>query len=596
MAHLLLKDLNPDQIKAVKYCSGPALILAGAGSGKTRVITYKIAYLIAFKKISPEAILALTFTNKAAEEMKKRIQKLTGQTIGFAGTFHSFAAWILRKDGIHIGISPNFVIYDEGDQKNLMKKILSELNLSLSRFKPPTVLKIINEAKNELIDELEYPQYVCDEFQHQIAQIYLTYQKLLRKNNALDFGDLLLKTVKLFKRKPEVLHKYQQKFEFIFVDEYHDTNHAQYELTKLLASFGKNLCVVADCSQSIYSWRGADFRNVLKLKNDFPNLKTFRLEQNYRSTQNILTASFAVISQNTSHPILKLWTENPKGDKILVYQARTEKEEAQFVSQEINSLVSSGNVSHYNQIAVLYRMNAQSRTVEETMIKNRLPYTLVGGVKFYERKEIKDLLSYLRLVLNPEDEIALKRAEKIGKRRLESFWKIRDQLISLSSFEILEKIIQATHYLDLYNPKLEEDLKRIENIKELYSVATEFPNLSQFLENVALSQMEYIPQDQPKTQKQNAVYLMTLHAAKGLEFEIVFIIGMEEGIFPHSKSLWEKPELEEERRLCYVGFTRAKKKLYLTYANRRLYFGTYINNPPSRFLLDIPQDLIEYIK
>ena len=632
MTNDILKDLNQDQQKAVLAVDGPILILAGAGSGKTRVLTHKVAYLIKEKGIEPQNILCLTFTNKAGQEMRERIKKLLSNqaikkektsitqllnysiTLPFSGTFHSFCARILRKEGKEIGIPVNFSIYDEADQLKIIKKVMKKLDISTKKFLPKSVLTTISQAKNELISASEYQQYVKGYFQETVAKVYFLYQKLLKENDALDFDDLLAETVRLFEKEPQVLKKYQDQFRYILIDEYHDTNHAQYELTKLLSDKWKNICVVGDCSQSIYSWRGADFRNVLEFKQTFPEAKVFHLEQNYRSNQNVLDAAFSVISKNTTHPILKLWTKKEKGEPIYLYEAKNETNEAEFIFRAIKKL-SGGKTENLKNFTVLYRTNAQSRIIEEMFLKNGLAYVLVGGVRFYDRKEVKDILSYLRLIANPKDMVSFKRLEKIGKRRLKNFLEFASKLNfsltnpstavdknvklnELTTMEIMDKILEVTNYLELYDPKTEEGLMRLENIKELRSVAAQFPDLTEFLENVSLVQQEYLPSKsvswkQGKNSKVvNAVTLMTMHSAKGLEFPAVFIIGMEEGLFPHSRSLMEKEELEEERRLCYVGITRAKERLFLTYAKRRLYFGNRMTNPISQFILDIPQKLL----
>lgn len=608
---LFLEDLNPQQKAAVKHTDGPILILAGAGSGKTRVLTHKITYLLTGKIARPEEILALTFTNKAAGEMKERIQKLLTTNdlrlktkdqrpkicLPFSGTFHSFCAKVLRIDGKYIGLPSGFLIYDEADQKEVIREAMKRLDISTKNFNPAAVLGTIGQAKNELISSLEYPQYARGHFQETVARIYLEYQKILKENEALDFDDLLLETVRLFQKEPEILAKYQNKYRYVLIDEYQDTNRAQYILSKLLAGRHRNICVVGDASQSIYSWRGADFRNLTSFRNDYPNLIIFNLEQNYRSTQKILDAAYQIISRNTSHPILKLWTKNPSGEKINLYESLNEHEEAEFIINQIAAHTIRHKPYALSQFAVLYRTNAQSRVLEETFLRAGLPYVLVGGTRFYERKEIKDVLAYLRLLANPKDMVSLRRIEKLGKGRLVKFLNFSQKFnqAEFPTLEILDQALSSTEYLDLYDPKVEEELARLENIKELRSVAAEFPDLTQFLENVALVEQEYIA-DRPTgdKEKKDAVTLMTLHAAKGLEFPVVFMIGMEEGLFPHSRSLLDIQELEEERRLCYVGITRAKTNLYLTYARRRLYFGQTSSNTVSRFIGDIPPHLLDF--
>lgn len=589
-----LEDLNDQQKKAVCFDKGPLLVLAGAGSGKTRALTYRAAWLIKQNQVDPSRILLLTFTNKAAGEMKSRIKKLVKTAPPFSGTFHSFCVQVLKREAKHLKLDPNFVIFDTADQKQAVKSALERLDLSKKEFRPSSVLSTISQAKNELVSASEYSGFARGHWQKTVSKIYMIYQKLLSDYNALDFDDLLVKTVELFKNQKPVLKKYQQKYQYVLVDEYQDTNHSQYVLTKLLANQWRNLNVVGDASQSIYRWRGADFRNILNLKSDYPDITTIHLEQNYRSTQNILDSAYAVINKNTTHPILELWTHHDQGEKVKVVETRDEKVEAQYVAEHASSL----KRSKLNKMAVLYRTNAQSRVLEEAFVKLGLPYRLVGGTRFYERKEIKDALAYLRLINNPKDMISFKRIQKLGKRRMEKFLDISPNLEAnqdnLTTQEILDKIFSATGYLDFYDKKVEEDLARLENLDELKSVAQEFPSLGDFLIQVALVEQDHFPDGQSsQTTNQEAVTLMTLHAAKGLEFETVFMTGMEEGLFPHSRSLLEKEELEEERRLCYVGITRAKKNLYLSYARRRLYFGRTSQNLVSRFINDLPADLIE---
>ena len=598
----ILSDLNPQQQKAVSFGKGPLLILAGAGSGKTRALTYRAAYLITERKVLAENILLLTFTNKAAGEMKERIQSLLAHNSKFiihnspfAGTFHSFCAKILRIEGNPLGIGQNYVIYDESDQEEAIKQVMKKLDLSIKEYKPQSVLTTISQAKNELISELEYPQYAKGNWQKNVAQIYLDYQRFLAQNQAVDFDDLLFKVIDIFRKFPEVLGKYQNKFQYILVDEYQDTNRAQYVITKMLASRYHNLTVVGDASQSIYSWRGANYRNLANLKSDFPDLKIINLEQNYRSTKNILEAAYSVICHNKTHPILKLWTENKKGEKINLYEASSEINEAEFIANQINRHLDKHRLADF---AVLYRTNAQSRVLEEFFLHSGIPYLLVGGTRFYQRKEIKDILAYLRLTANQKDAVSLKRAEKVGKNRLQKFMSWKDEQLpkiskdKTTTIDFLDAILKVTAYLELYDPKDEEDFSRLENINELRSVATAFPNIDEFLENVSLVEQEYLP-DKPGGAHKDAVTLMTLHAAKGLEFPIIFIVGMEEGLFPHSRSLLDQNELEEERRLCYVGITRAKEKIFLTYARKRLYFGQRSENEISRFIGDIPKDLVQ---
>lgn len=595
-----MKDLNPQQVEAVQETEGPVLIVAGPGSGKTRVLTHHAALLVKEKNIDPQNLLLLTFTNKAANEMKERARKLLSRhspekvpPFPWAGTFHATCAKILRLDGHHIGIPRSFVIYDESDSKTAIKRILKKGNFD-EDLRPGAILWAIEGAKHELVSEAEYPQYAYGNFQEAVAEIYPAYQKLLKENKALDFGDLIVKTVRLFEQAPEVLEKYQEKFHYILVDEYQDTNHAQYVLTKLLADKHKNICVVGDLDQSIYSWRGANFRNLLQFERDYPEAKVFRLEQNYRSTPTIIEAAKNVISHNVSHLNLELWTENQELGPIRVYEALSEGDESHYVIDQI--LNTNPTAQHFSNFAVLYRTNAQSRALEEAFLHSSVPYKIVGGIKFYDRKEIKDILSYLRLVQNPMDTVSLDRIEKLGKRRTEFFL---DQILpklspQIPTLDLLDEILRRTEYVyKLEQRGTEEDLARIDNIKELRSVATRFDNLSDFLENVALVQQEHLPNQPVRDDKTDAVTLMTLHAAKGLEFPCVFIVGMEEGLLPHSRSLYDQNELEEERRLCYVGITRAMRELHLTYASSRLYFGSRQSNLVSRFVEDIPEELIE---
>ncbi len=599
-----LKDLNKEQLEAVRQQNGPMIILAGAGSGKTRVLTYKVINLIK-QGVDADNILMVTFTNKAANEMKERMQRFFQKDVQklsnlpTISTFHALCAKILRIDGHFLGIPKNFVIYDDQDQKDAVKQAFELLGISAKEYKPSSVLNNISQAKNELIDDNEYPNYARGHFQEIVARTYVVYQKLLKENAALDFDDLILKTVELFKKFPEVLEKYQNKFKYILVDEYQDTNHAQYLLTKMLSSKWNNICVVGDFSQSIYSFRGADFLNLAKFREDFKNTKTFSLSQNYRSTQKILDAATAVISKNSTHPILKLWTENEKGEEVTVYESLNEQKEADFIVDKILELkYQNPNLRNYD-FCVLYRTNAQSRAIEEVFIHRGVPYILIGGTRFYERKEIKDVLSFLRVLANPKDKVSLKRIGKLGKGRLAKFGQFQSEFLGkntsdFATIDILDSVLKATEYLTLYDEKDEEDAQRLENIKELRSVAIEFTDLNQFLENVSLVEQEYMPDHVRDEQgKKDAVNMMTLHAAKGLEFKVVFMVGMEEGLFPHSRSMMDKNELEEERRLCYVGMTRAKEKLFLTYSRKRLFFGQKTTNIVSRFILELPEGTLE---
>ncbi len=599
----LLSQLNTSQKKAAEHIKGPGLILAGAGSGKTKVLTYRTANLILHHRVSPYNILLMTFTNKAAGEMKHRIQNLltTHQpnltlATPYAGTFHSFCVKLLRIDGHTITIPDNFVIFDDQDQSDAVKQVMKELNLSTKSFNPNAVKHTISSAKNELISPQEYASFARGYFQETVSTVYFAYEKLLRENAALDFDDILVFSVKLFKERSEILQKYQEKYQYIMIDEYQDTNKVQYELSLLLSGSHQNIAVVGDASQSIYRWRGADFRNINNFKKDFPDVIEYHLDQNYRSTQVILDAAYGVISRNTTHPVLELWTDNNGGDSITVYEARNEHDEGNFLVQTI---LQSGKP--FTDFAVLYRTNAQSRSIEEAFLHAGIPYILIGGTRFYERKEIKDVLAYIRYIANPKDMISYNRIEKLGKGRLKKFLDFAHTiqqdtiLVNHTTLEILDLTLEASDYLSLYDANVEEEAYRLENIKELRSVATEFPDVLNFLENVALVEREYEPDTVKKREeKRSAVTLMTIHSAKGLEFSTVFMIGMEEGLFPHSRSLMDKEELEEERRLCYVGITRAKSSLYLTYANRRMFFGTRTHNMVSRFISEIPEKVLTF--
>lgn len=584
-----LTTLNTEQQKAVTHEGSHLLVLAGAGSGKTRVLTFRAAHLLEEGKAQPHELLLLTFTNKAAKEMKERIIALTAHMPYFAGTFHSFAVKLLRVEGKHLGLSDHFVIYDTDDQKDLIKTILDDQNINPDSYNPSALLGQISEAKNQMMTPTEYEAIARGEFQEMAAKVYRLYEEYLTKAQALDFDDLLIKSVKLLAEFPSVRMSWQNRLKFVFVDEWQDTNKIQYKLVKLLVGDRGLVTAVGDASQSIYGWRGADYRNVNYITKDYPNIVVIHLEQNYRSTQTILSAANAVISKNTSHPILDLWTENPQGERIKIYKAESGLTEASFVVKKIKELTKTGY--SYQDVAVLYRTNAQSRVMEEALLHDGIPYTLVGGTKFYERAEIRDVLCYLRLLVNPADTVSMTRAEKIGKKRLQSFeeYKKKADIDNSTTLKLLDDVIAVTHYLDKFSRESEENQSRLDNIKELRSVAAEFPIILEFLENVALVEA----QETKHANDQNAVTLMTLHSAKGLEFPVVFMVGMEEGLFPHSRALWDTNQLEEERRLAYVGITRAKEVLYLTYADRRLYFGQRSSNPPSRFLMDLPQKLVD---
>lgn len=586
----LLDNLNKDQKQAVLHYEGPALVLAGAGSGKTRVLTTRVAYLIEEKNISPSNILLVTFTNKAAHEMNKRVLDLTGSKLPFSGTFHSLCAKILRINGHKIGLNNYFVIYDSDEQLELIKQVYADLNLNVKEINPRAVHGTISSAKNEMVSAEEYERLATGKYQETVARVYKLYQHKLKENQAVDFDDLLLLTNQLFAQDKPTLAYYQDLIKFVLVDEYQDTNKVQYQLTKYLAKPQNNLFVVGDFSQSIYAWRGADYKNMMLLKNDFPDLTEYRLEQNYRSTQSILDAATQVISHNKSHPILSLWTENISDAKIVHLECESGESEAMEVVGKIKNLIDY----NYSDVAILYRTNAQSRLFEEACVKKGVPYKLVGGFKFYERKEIKDVLSYLKLAINPNDTVSRDRALKIGKRRFIAFevaskeWKLDE----LNPAELLEKILTATTYRDKYNQKDEDDLDKLNNIKELLNVAAQFEKVESLLENIALVQDNEMA-DQNLDEPRNAITMMSLHSAKGLEFPVVFMVGMEEGLLPHSRALLDKEQMEEERRLCYVGITRAREKLILSNARHRFVYGSGSYATISRFLLDIDGGIIK---
>lgn len=615
-----MEGLNPQQKEVTTFVGGSAIVLSGPGSGKTRVITHRIAYLIIEKKIQPEKILAVTFTNKAANEMRERVIRLLAttlqpynpSTLPAVGTFHSLGSKILREDGYSVGLGKGFLIFDEDDSLALVKETMKNLNIDPKQFSPGAVKGSIEGAKNELIGPEEYNSLAKGFFQEEIvSKVYQIYQKRLEENHAADFEDLLFKTVSLFKKYPEVLEKYQTRWQYILVDEYQDTNKAQYELTRLLVGKNRNIFIVGDAAQAIYGWRGADFRNILNFSTDFPETKIFNLEQNYRSTKKILSAATSIISQNRSHPILSLWTQNADGEPIIVYEAKNELDEAGFITRVVGRM--TADAYNFKDLAVLYRTNAQSRSIEESFLREGVPYILVGGVRFYERKEVKDVLGYLRLIANPRDSVSYKRVVNVpprgvgpatlkqGGERVKEFEglikQMRKEAEGKPTIDITDLVLDTTKYLNWLDDGSLEAAARVENVKELRSVAAEFPILDDFLENVSLVEREYGP-TKPSLEKSqpDAVTLMTAHAAKGLEFPIVFMIGMEEGLFPHSRSITDGNEIEEERRLCYVGITRAKQQLYLTYATQRLYFGQRSEGIPSRFLIEIPQDLVTIIR
>ncbi|MFS0784484.1 DNA helicase PcrA [Bacillus sp. 1P06AnD] len=641
-ADQLVKGLNPEQRKAVQATEGPLLIMAGAGSGKTRVLTHRIAYLMVEKDVAPWNILAITFTNKAAREMKERIGKILGPDAEniWISTFHSMCVRILRRDIDRIGYSRTFSILDTTDQQSVIKQILKDLNLDPKKYDYRALLGAISSAKNELINSEEYEKTAADYFTKIVSDVYKEYERRLRKNQALDFDDLIMKTILLFERVPEVLGYYQRKFQYIHVDEYQDTNRAQYMLVKMLAERFKNLCVVGDSDQSIYRWRGADIANILSFEKDYPNAQVIMLEQNYRSTKRILQAANEVISNNSNRKPKKLWTENLEGNKILYYNADNEQAEAAFVVGKILELMKNDH-KKLSDVAILYRTNAQSRVMEDYLLKSNLPYSIVGGVKFYDRKEIKDILAYLRLISNPHDDISLRRVINVPKRgigstsldKIADFAQMQDtsmfdalqnidliglspkirkaalefsELISgytnmqefLSVTELVEEVLEKTGYREMLKAeKSIESQSRLENLDEFLSVTQNFEKASEddkslvaFLTDLALvADIDQLDKDETP---QDGVTLMTLHSAKGLEFPVVFLLGMEEGVFPHSRSLMEEDEMEEERRLAYVGITRAEQELFLTNSQMRTLFGRTNCNPVSRFIAEIPEDLL----
>nr|WP_077324610.1 DNA helicase PcrA [Virgibacillus siamensis] len=642
----LLKGLNNEQRAAVKHTEGPLLIMAGAGSGKTRVLTHRIAYLLGEKEVAPRNILAITFTNKAAREMKGRVNRLVGAGGGqiWVSTFHSMCVRILRRDIDRIGYSSNFSILDSSDQLSVIKQTLKDLDIDPKKFDPRAMLGAISSAKNELVTVEEYNNKVGDFFERQVARVYERYQNTLRKNQSLDFDDLIMQTIHLFKRVPEVLEYYQRRFQYIHVDEYQDTNHAQYYLVKQLAQKYENLCVVGDSDQSIYRWRGADIANILSFEKDYPSSRTIFLEQNYRSTKAILDAANTVIQNNTGRKPKSLWTENDQGKNIHYFQGATEQEEALFITDKIQGLTSEEGFSP-NDIAILYRTNAQSRAVESTLTKSFIPYQMVGGQKFYERKEIKDLTSYLRLITNPDDDLSFERVVNepkrgIGKTSVErlrayaeqqgiSFYQavkevdfagvpkkaanalaefgkliqtLSQQQEFLTATDMVEAVLQRTGYEQmLKNERTIESQSRLENLEEFMTVTQDFEETSEdktlvaFLTDLALiADIDKV--DDEETEEEEKVTLMTLHAAKGLEFPVVFLIGMEENVFPHSRSMFDDEEMEEERRLAYVGITRAEQQLYMTHAKMRTLFGRTNMNPISRFINEIPEELMEGIE
>ena len=587
-----LAKLNVEQKKAVIHSEGPAIVLAGAGSGKTTVLTSRAACLIEQQGVDPQSILLVTFTNKAAGEMRQRIEKLTKQYLPYVGTFHSFCARFLRNHSSLIGFTTPFTIYDTNDQLSTIKLVYREHSIDPKQVNMRAVLAQISNAKNDLLTPSEYSGVGRGYLQEQTAQIYTWYQQKLRDANAMDFDDLLFYTVEILHNHPDVKEKYQQQFYSVLVDEYQDTNKVQYELTKVLTAPQNNLFVVGDFSQSIYGWRGADFRNMLRLTDDFSSVAEYRLEQNYRSQQTILDAATQVIAANRTHPVLSLWTEKTETNPLVLKATRSDTEEA---SQVARWILHESAHTPIHQMAILYRTNAQSRVFEEQFLAAGIPYQIIGGTKFYDRKEIKDILSYAHVLTNPQDVISSQRVEKVGKRKSRSFqqWMSSMKALDITTLaptEVLKGILQCTEYAKQFDSNIPEDLSRLENIAELLRVATKFETMTDFLENIALIQDGYMHTAGGLKDSQG-VQLMSLHSAKGLEFTIVFLVGLEEGLLPHARSFMSPEDLEEERRLCYVGITRAKQKLFFSYATVRYAFGSSAQNLPSRFLREISPSL-----
>ena len=635
--------LNPQQAEAVINTEGPMLIMAGAGSGKTKVLTCRVANLLQ-KGVRPYRILAITFTNKAAAEMRERVNNMSGPAAKdvWLFTFHAFCARFLRMEIDKLpGYGGNFAIYDTADSQNLIKQILKEMNLDDKRFQPSGILSRISNAKNALQDAAAFARQAGDFYEQKVADIYSRYEQKLQLNNALDFDDLLMLSIKLLQENKEVREKYQDRFDYLLVDEYQDTNHAQYLLTKFLAAKHRNICVVGDADQSIYGWRGADIQNILDFEKDYPDAKVIKLEQNYRSTQIILDAANAVIENNTGRKPKNLWTENKSGADIIYFQAVDERDEARFVIEQLQNLQRTEN-KKLGDMAILYRTNTQSRIFEEMLIKSGISYNMVGGLKFYERKEIKDIIAYLRLIFNPADSLSLLRIINVPKRgigdaslakiqayaaannvslfeavsnaaaidglssrfvsKLDDLAGIIFELMNLANEapveDLIDRVLRDTGYLEeLENERTPQAQSRIDNLHELISVAQEFAaseeenNLENFLAHVAL-----VSDIDDTELGEDAITLMTLHSSKGLEFPVVFLVGMEEGLFPHARTLMDETEIEEERRLCYVGITRAKEKLFLSSTKMRTIYGNTVTYPPSRFLQEIPARLVKTIK
>ncbi|PCF49568.1 DNA helicase PcrA [Staphylococcus delphini] len=637
----LVANMNKEQSEAVRTTEGPLLIMAGAGSGKTRVLTHRIAYLLDEKDVSPYNILAITFTNKAAKEMKERVQALVGEEaeVIWMSTFHSMCVRILRRDADRIGIERNFTIIDPTDQKSVIKDVLKRENIDPKKYEPKIFIGEISKLKNDLLTPAKAEAEADDFYSRMVATVYKGYQQQLVRNQALDFDDLIMTTIRLFERVPDVLDFYQNKFQYIHVDEYQDTNTAQYTLVNMLAQKFKNLCVVGDSDQSIYGWRGANIHNILSFEKDYPNARTIFLEQNYRSTKTILQAANEVIRHNTERKPKGLWTANQQGEKIHYYEAMSERDETEYVVREIFKQQKKGK--RYKDMAVLYRTNAQSRVLEETFLKSTIPYVMVGGQKFYDRKEIKDLLSYLRLIANSADDISLQRIINVPKRGIgpssvekiatyaadheltmfdalaevdfiglskkvtqaaAEFYQLMSNLMQEQEFlevsEIVDEVLKKSGYREMLKREQSiESRSRLENIDEFMSVPVDYekntPLEEQSLINF-LTDLSLVA-DVDEANLEDGVTLMTMHSAKGLEFPIVFIIGMEESIFPHIRAIQSENdhEMEEERRISYVAITRAEEELYLSHATSRTLFGRPQSNARSRFLNEIPEELLD---
>lgn len=617
----LFANLNEKQREAVSSVKGPVLVIAGAGSGKTMVLTHRIAHIIASGAAAPENILAVTFTNKAAGEMKERVYRLlkdlprSSSSLSI-GTFHSICLLLIRTHAKECGLQPGFVIFDTRDQESLIKEICTKMEINMEKFTPGSFLNTISTLKSKLIHPETFADEATEPTEKMAARVYLAYQEGLLDHNAVDFDDMIMMCVGLFERHPDILARYQEKFRYILIDEYQDTNYAQYRFVTLLAKKYRNICAVGDLDQAIYGWRQADITNIMNFEKEYPDAKVVVLEENYRSTQTILSAANTVISKNTMRKEKNLFTRNGAGEKINVIVCANERKEAEFVARAILDIARESRSGSFSDIAILYRTNAQSRAIEETFMRYRIPYKVIGGLKFYERKEIKDVLAYLRVIINPRDLVSLKRVINFPPRgigavtldrffesgertpRIDAFFALIDALkeeratVPLSQF--IKTVIARTGLEDHFAKDKKEGETRIENIRELITAASyhdeESPEfaLTTFLDNAALVAGEQ------EEENGGAVHVLTMHAAKGLEFQSVFIVGMEDNIFPHSRSKRSPAEMEEERRLCYVAITRAKKNLWLTYARMRTVYGQTQSNPPSRFLFDIPERLVSF--